>query len=209
MCKRLRKIDALERPDHYYLTESDDCYYLMEYTSGRGYEYSKTNQLISNFKKTMDRKGRAEWKYKTRAIREASGYFQNVFDGDYLEEVTLVPIPPSKAKEDPMYDDRMLKMLELLCTDLDSDIREIITLSETIRASHETDDRPPPEELMEYFQIDQSLCNNVPNKILLFDDMVTTGSHFKACKQMLLEQFPDVEIIGIFIARRSIENDFL
>ncbi|MEP1891115.1 MAG: hypothetical protein ABJJ14_05565 [Cyclobacteriaceae bacterium] len=208
MCNRLRKIDELIRSDHYYLEAEDECYYLLEYTAGKGFEYSKANSIITNFKKKMNRQGMPDWKYKAKSIREVSGYLLGVLGTDYLSQVTLMPIPPSKAKSDPNYDDRMLQMLNQMCQGVNTDIRELITLKQTIQASHERADRPSPDELIDCFQIDDSLCHTPVNTILLFDDMITTGSHFKACKRMILDLFPEASVYGIFIARRSIEDDF-
>ena len=40
------------------------------------------------------------------------------------------------------------------------------------------------------------------DSIGLFDDVITTGAHFKAAKSLLTERFGDVAIYGIFVARR-------
>ena len=57
---RLTRIDALARPDHGYLTEDDHCYFIGEYTARKGFAYSASNNLLLNFKKGMDRRGRPE-----------------------------------------------------------------------------------------------------------------------------------------------------
>ena len=43
-----------------------------------------------------------------------------------------------------------------------------------------------------------------------FDDVLTTGAHFKAVQALLQSQFPQTEIVGLFIARRVPEtvNEF-
>ena len=92
--RRLTRIDALARPDHGYLTKEDRCYFIGEYTARRGYAYSASNNLLLNFKKGMDRRGRPEWRYKAKAIREAASAFRAALaDGD-LDQLTFVPIPP-------------------------------------------------------------------------------------------------------------------
>ncbi|QXP89654.1 hypothetical protein [Methylococcus capsulatus] len=45
-----------------------------------------------------------------------------------------------------------------------------------------------------------------PKVIGLFDDVLTTGAHFKATQSMLQETFPGVRVIGLFIARRVPET---
>jgi adenine/guanine phosphoribosyltransferase-like PRPP-binding protein len=37
-------------------------------------------------------------------------------------------------------------------------------------------------------------------RIAIVDDILTTGAHFKACKTVLQERFPEAQIFGIFIA---------
>jgi hypothetical protein len=53
----LKKLDyAANRTDHYHLTADDECCFLYEYTSGKNYSFSETNNLISNLKKKPPRR---------------------------------------------------------------------------------------------------------------------------------------------------------
>jgi predicted amidophosphoribosyltransferase len=49
--------------------------------------------------------------------------------------------------------------------------------------------------------LDSSLKMPAPRKIILFDDVLTTGASFKAAQTLLRENFPNAPIAGIFIAR--------
>jgi hypothetical protein len=69
---RLTKIDELTFPDHYRLNDTDECYFIGEYTARAGFSHSATNDLISNLKKSIDKKDRPEWKYKGWAIAHAA-----------------------------------------------------------------------------------------------------------------------------------------
>jgi hypothetical protein len=40
------------------------------------------------------------------------------------------------------------------------------------------------------------------------DDLLTTGSHYRAGKDMILERAPNCRVIGFFVARRAIPNPF-
>jgi predicted amidophosphoribosyltransferase len=62
--------------------------------------------------------------------------------------------------------------------------------------------------MMNYI-IDEQLVTPPPQTILVIDDVLTTGCHFKAMKQVLLNRFPNTAIIGMFIARRVPEADDL
>ena len=96
---RLSKIDGSNRDDHYYLTPDDECYYLFEYTSHKDFTVGAANNLISNLKKPVDRKGRPEYHYKTAAIQECARYLAATLNDKWLEAATLVPVPPSKDRQ--------------------------------------------------------------------------------------------------------------
>ena len=40
-----------------------------------------------------------------------------------------------------------------------------------------------------------------PTHIAVVDDVITSGAHFRAAKDLLAERFPEAQIIGIFWAR--------
>jgi hypothetical protein len=124
--QRLTKIDDLARPDHFYLTPADECYFLGEYTARKGYAFSATNQLILNFKKSMDKRGTAQWRYKERAIDEAAAAFRVALNKEWLDSATLVPVPPSKSKNDPLYDDRLVRMVRGIRGQPALDVRELV-----------------------------------------------------------------------------------
>ena len=209
MANRVLKIDALTLPDHHYLDAQDICYYAGEYTAGEGHAYSETNQLILNFKKSVDKRGTAQWQYKERAILQAATIFRAAIKAD--AEITFVPIPPSKAKSDPLYDDRMLQLLQAVCQGRHTDIRELVVQRESAAAAHLSDTRPTPDELVANYQLDESLAEPAPQTIFVVDDVLTTGCHFKAVKQVLEQRFPEARIVGLFLARRapkSVDLDF-
>ena len=91
---RFLQIDELTRREHFYITEEDECYYLGQYTPREGYTYSKTNDTILNFKKSMDRLHTSEWKYKERAINECAVAFATALNAFDFGSLTFVPVPP-------------------------------------------------------------------------------------------------------------------
>ena len=54
--------------------------------------------------------------------------------------------------------------------------------------------------------IDHSLGSPQHN-VIIFDNVLTTGSHFTAMKQRLLASFPGLNIVGVFLARRVFPTD--
>jgi predicted amidophosphoribosyltransferase len=201
--QRLTKIDDLSRPDHTYLTAADDCYFIGEYTARRGFAFSSTNNLILNFKKPMDRRDKpAEWRLKGRAIEQAAGLFRASLDERARETLTFVPIPPSKARSDPLYDDRLEQMLRRIWPGQATDVRELVTQAVSTPAVHDSADRPTVAVLEGRYGIDRRLRDPIPQVIAVVDDVITTGAHFVAMRNMLGREFPGTKIVGLFIARR-------
>ena len=200
---RLTKVDDLTRPDHAHLGADDACYFIGEYTARRGYAYSPTNHLIFNFKKPVDRRGRPEWRYKEQAIQTAARALRHALRPEAIARLTFVPIPPSKARGDPLYDDRLTRMLHAIRAAPPLDIRELVIQTQSTEPAHGTDIRPRPAEIEALYRVDGALTEPMPHIIALVDDLLTTGAHFRAAKSVLSTCFPDVAIIGLFIARRA------
>lgn len=201
----LTKIDQLTIDDHYYLSADDECYFLGEYTARKGFGYSETNRLIINLKKGMDRKDLPEWHYKIAAIREAAISLGNAVSPWLQTNSVFVPIPPSKAKDDEAYDDRMTRILRQINLDNPVDCRELVVQTESTEPAHHRDDRPNPGDLQRIYSIDNSLLPPDPLCIMVCDDVITTGAHFIATQAILKDQFPGARIVGLFIARRAPE----
>lgn len=105
----------------------------MKYTAKEGYRYSKPNQLIFNFKKSMCRRGFLEWQYKEHAINTLATMLSSSLElyRTWAQTATWVPIPPSHAKDHSEYDDRLLQVLRRLASELALDIRELIWQKES------------------------------------------------------------------------------
>jgi hypothetical protein len=168
--QRLTKIDDLARPDHFYLTPADDCYFLGEYTARKGYAFSATNQLILNFKKSMNTRHTAQWRYKEQAIGDAAAAFRAALNKDWLNTATLVPLPPSKAKSDALYDDRLVRMLRGIRSQPSLDVRELVLQRTSSAAVHDRESRPTPDEIQANYDTDDALRNPAPQVIGLFDE---------------------------------------
>ena len=194
------------RRDHSRLDEDDVCIFLGEYQTGGGYAASATNQLILNLKKSVLKKGTPQYPYKLRAIDVVARILVEALDTASLPGWTFVPIPPSKRREHPEYDDRLLRVLERFAkrADAEMDVRELVIRTSDIEASHtKTKNRPRPEEHYATMEIDESVCDPEPLKVILFDDVLSTGSTFKGAKWRLTRRFPGIHIIGMFAARTT------
>lgn len=203
---KLQKLDELTLRDHPFLQDDDLCYYFGEYTGGgQGFAYSNFNSLILNFKKDPSKEGTFEWDYKLGAIETIATGFVDIFKKiSRIQHITLVPIPPSKMKNNPKYDDRILKMLRRVEEKLGKklDIRELIISRQDREPLHKGETRLTPPELRKYLEFNRDVFDPVPQEILLIDDVLTNGTHFRAMKDMITQEFPAVRVTGLFISRR-------
>lgn len=204
MSARFSKIEEDVLADHFHLTQDDECYFLLEYTSNRGYSFGKANSFINNLKKPTEFRSRPEvWRHKVRAVNISARWLGEAINHEWLKSATLVPVPPSKAKNDPKYDDRMVRILQTINPGFQVDVRELVIQSQTLRASHLSgESRVTVEELLAAYEIDESLANPAPVAIGIVDDVLTAGTHYNAMKTVLKDRFLGVPVVGFFIARR-------
>jgi len=185
---------------------------MFEYTSGQRYDFSSTNQLIFNLKKKPSSRltNPQAYKWKLRDIRNCGIWLGQSLNVNWLKEGTLVPTPPSKAKSDPDYDDRVLQICRAIPSATPLDIRELVIQRDSMRAAHECGpgERPTIEEIAANYMINEDVVAPPPKAIAIVDDMLTAGRHFKAMQRVLRHRFPDTMLLGLFITRRVFPNDF-
>lgn len=205
---QIQELTKDQKSQHYYIEEDDVCYFFGEYTAQVGWAHSETNQLILNFKKKLDRVGKPDWIYKQKAINQVSMLINNALVPN--PDVFFVPTPPSKNKSDPMYDDRLVQVLKQLSTGwMGSGYRELVYQNQSTDPAHSNSNRRDVNKLLENYSINNSLINPIPKGIIIFDDVLTSGCHYKAMQKTLRNLYPEAEIAGLFLARRRIdENPF-
>ena len=104
----------------------------------------------------MDRREKPEWRYKEQAIQRAASAFRRALGTDPLSLV-FVPIPPSKTRNDPLYDDRVTRMLRAIGPDGTVDVRELIIQTKSTDAVHSRQTRPTPPQIQDQYRIDEAL----------------------------------------------------
>lgn len=206
MPDRFTKIDPLTVGDHYHLTLFDACYYYGEYTAGQGYNYSLTNSLIYNLKKSPLDSHKPAYQYKMNDMQYVANKLSETIDP---AKTTFIPIPSSKSKDHEAYDDRMVNIL-VRWKELDPsvDYRELITQKCTMTASHLNDQKRDPDELYSNYAFEAPLAVGCHKNIIIIDDVLTTGAHYKAARRIITENIPGAQVCGVFIARRVPEADF-
>ncbi len=206
----LKRADELIKNNHPFLNTEDEVYFLGEYTVGALSEHSKINQLVFNYKKPLERKGLPDWGYKELAIEQAATLFRtSIFNtedlSDRVLQATLVPIPPSKSKNSPDYDDRNHKMLQLFMPQ--GDIRELVLQKDCRPSLHISKNSPRDSQyLVNNYLLNSKVLSPRPKEIWLFDDILTKGTHYRALHEFLKGEFSDIPIVGFFIARTISKN---
>ena len=147
----------------------------------------------------MSERDRPGWHYKASAIRNIASAFTRAFNGLVLADWTFVPVPPSKMHSDVEHDDRVMQMLRHMQPQ--QDVRELICQTQSVQPSHRGGPRLPPDQLGRLYKIDETLSDPAPNNIFAVDDVLTTGTHFKAAQIVLQDRFPSAGIVGLFVAR--------
>jgi len=201
----LCKIDSLTLNAHGYLRGGDHrCFYLREYTTRAGYGASETNQLIFNLKKDMNRRGRPEWKHKGRAIRQVIQELRDALTEKpgFLDEWLLVPMPPSKVKAHPGYDDRMVQVVRGICEGGVGRWSELLVARNSREPARGQERRPRPEDHEHNLRVDEECVpDSEPRRIAVVDDVLISGAGFVAAKGVLQRRFPEAEVVGVFVAR--------
>jgi predicted amidophosphoribosyltransferase len=198
---RVSKIDDSNRKSHFRIEEQDHCYFLSEYLSGRKFHAGVVNQFIYNLKKKPNAPG--QW-YKATDIAKAALHVSNALLPSTIASTTFVPIPSSKCKSDLAYDDRLVRILSAVTPALD--FREVlirqVSAAKPLHEFKHNERRPAPDQLASQLTIDHSqLTKPLKTNVILFDDLLVTGTSFKACEKLILTLLPQGLIVGLFLAR--------
>jgi hypothetical protein len=199
-------LDEQMRTDHCFLGDADRCLCLADYLPGRGTAANRVNQLIANLKcppsiATTDPRRR---RYKQQAIGEVARALRAAVSRSWVERATWIPIPTSRPPPDADYDDRLQRVLRQAFGDYALDLRAMLYQSRPTAADHASARRSSCAALYRLMRLDRQLFERAPlrERIVLFDDVLTTGKHYKCCERRLREAMIQIPISGLFVARR-------
>ena len=199
---RWQKIDETTLADHTTLTSNDNCIFIGHYNAGDGYDENTDlaiNSTIHNLKILDTQHHRVP--HKLRAVAWCKRALM-ALNADWAKTVTWVPIPPSKTKDDEAYNPKMSQVLEAFDNERDIDFRELVFQTVSTNTSHGGEVRLSVDDLLEVYSIDENLVDPEPTRIILFDDVLSTGNHFRAMQRCINSRFPACTVEGVFIARR-------
>lgn len=200
MALKLQKIDELYLSDHEHIVYGDECFFIKEYKPHEGYTYSDTNSLILNLKK-----GPSEpyQNYKDWAVTKVAQFLENIFSETELSETLFIPMPTSKLKDDPGYDNRLIRILKAFTDRSNTGAKYVDALQTVVSRNplHAGGIRNV-EWLYSTIEFNNDLIPRpLPKVIVLFDDVIRKGTTFKACQRRILEVYPNTTVYGLFIAR--------
>lgn len=188
------------------MTPEDQCWFLREYlvesvrTGSRTWELGETNQLVSNFKREIRHRGTPSWQHKLRAI----DVFAQELAVQVSQHLLFAAMPSSKPVDDPEYDDRLVQVLAK-ARELNPKIHICTPVIRTqkIPPSHT---RPGPRRPQDHLPslAFNALPDVMPHQaVVLLDDVLTSGSTFKAVQHVIKAARPEVTVAGCFWARRK------
>lgn len=204
---RLTGIDETSRSSYYFLQEEDVLYYFGDFHIGRGWSGGPTNQLIKNYKRTPQEiaaNPRAFQYYKDLAIGEIAAGLRKQFTLENIRRITFVPIPTSKTVGHPDHCDRLIRTLRQAFAGIDGmDVRPLLRITRDTEADHLSGgDRIDYDELLAITEVDPAqLRPEVRPNIVIFDDVLTSGKHYKVAKMRIRDVLPDRRLVGVFVAR--------
>ena len=197
---RLRRIEGRLLGEHYWLGAGDECWFLREYVPGAGYGHGSTNDLISNLKKPRGASP-AKLGHKARAIRQVAGELAAALAGPRWRGWVLAPMPPSVVPWEDGYDERMEEVCRRVGRATGLEVRELLVANETVQGVSRGGRRRSPAELADWIDVDEDVVPPWPERVLVVDDVVTSGAHFVAARRALEGRFPGVRVAGVFVAR--------
>lgn len=184
-----------------YLTDDDlkTCYIAREYISRGGYQASDDTNMIMNFKMGINVSSKRLY-YRDMAIKQFADELLELFQTDNFINQTIIVIPSSKIKTDIEYDDRMDKVCAILRNNPNIHIIEPIRRKYSRQSRHTVDTkRDINSEYNELEWICSEWDNNISTVVIL-DDIITSGASFKACQNLILQHYPNINIFGVFWA---------
>ena len=195
-----------------HIEDDDLCFHLMEWLKGGGYKDSEANSVILNFKNKPQAKGSNPRFYKDRAIKQFAQDLkrpiEKIAEKHSEKSIFVSFIPTSVPKEDEDYDDRFERVChflkEQILQNTDNIFFEQPIIVNKKRKRSSQGGRFRGDEYVK--KIKESFkwkgFSSEPDVVIIFDDVVTTGAQFKACKELMAENLQKKPtLIGLFWAK--------
>jgi hypothetical protein len=199
----LQCLDASGRAHHCFLEPTDCCHYLWEYLPGA--RRAAARCWIWDLKCRPQEACAAHRDIrKQRALVFAAQALRAALPREWVEQRSWCPIPPSQAAGEGDYDDRMLRILHMAFAGYDADVRPLLRQVRSMPPDHSRQRRVSFGVLHGLWRVDGDWLARQPLRaeLVLFDDVLTTGKHFKCAQARLYEAAGPIRISACFLMRR-------
>jgi predicted amidophosphoribosyltransferase len=164
--------------EHCYLDTTDECYFTGEYERCCG---PGMKPQILSLKRSNE-----------CAIAGLARQLATVLPREWTSNYTFVPMPSSSRAINPLR--LMLRRLDI------RDTRDLLVQLVDTPPSH-NGWRPMPQERAKLLTLHEREVDPEPKAVVIVDDVLATGSHFRAAKMIVRKRWPHMRVIGVFLAR--------
>ena len=167
--------------EHCYLDTSDDCYFTDVYQCRQ----RRGNKALIMRLKEKDKS----------TIADVAEQLSGALPPQWRRSATFIPMPPSVGKSSAVS-----AVIDIVSQLRVADTRDLLVQRCDTLPSH-AGWRPAPLHRSELLTVREDSLGTDPTSVVVVDDVLTTGSHFRAAKIVLRRRWPCVRVIGLFIAR--------
>lgn len=177
---KLHKLDwkSLLLGDHSYLDMTDECYFTDEYEC---HHQRGIKPLILSLKRGHQ-----------PVIQDLARQLTSALPHEWARAYTFVPMPPSSGLSSPLKS--LVWRLPV------GDVRNLLAQGRCTLASH-NGWRPTPLQRAQLITLNELQVDPEPRTVVIVDDVLATGSHFRAAKMLVRVRWPRMRVIGLFLAR--------
>ena len=204
MTYRWQLVTDMSASNHRCLEPSDICvYYRVKEKHVYG-SFTETNSIVTNFKKkpSICRSNQRMTEYKEDGVRTITKDVLSLFSRKRSGRFLLVPAITSKACDDVEYDNRLVRVCRAVSDKLDNvDCLDLLSVNESIASAHAGGSRSI-DFIRSKIVVSPGYDLGGYDYVFIFDDVLTTGAHFKAC-QLELEREYGIRACGLFWAREE------
>jgi len=164
--------------EHCYLDSTDECYF------ADVYECCQRQGLKSIIRQLKHR--------FQPAIAYLARELATTIPLEWRRDFTFVPMPPSSGAIDGIR--LLVKQLGV------TDVRSLLQ-HRTKTPTSSGGWRLSPRQRSALLVVDELIARPCPKAIVVVDDVLATGSHFRGAKVVLQQRWPGIRIIGLFLTR--------
>jgi hypothetical protein len=158
-----------------------------------GYDKSDANQRIANFQKHIEHRNHREvWSYRNSEIESFSVNVAAFLKGNFPPDRTaIVPMFVSSPRSSDTHNDRMIRLAEGVADRLPGlAVRDVFDAKMKLVPAKSGGVRFP-NDLRPNVDF-EGFGGDVPDLVILLDDVLTSGSHFRVCSDLIMSAYSSI-----------------